>query len=59
MGTQAGRTHEEGHESRRIETGHDWLDNNGVNILMAFVMSAGAMGIAQWVWGTDVSELWV
>ena len=59
VGSQAGRAHEEGHESRRIETGHDWLDNNGVNILMAALMSLGAMCIAQWVWGVDVRELWV
>lgn len=61
LGTHPGRPHEEGHESRRIETGHDWLDNNGVNILMAFLMSMGAMGVAQWAWGTDLfelSELW-
>ncbi|KAJ5587134.1 uncharacterized protein N7459_002899 [Penicillium hispanicum] len=57
VGAQAGRAHEEGHESRRIETGHDWLDNNGVNMLMAALMSVGAMGIAQWVWGVDVREL--
>ncbi|KAJ5770479.1 uncharacterized protein N7511_002530 [Penicillium nucicola] len=38
---------EETHESRRVETGHDWLDNNGVNIFMAASMSVGAMGIAQ------------
>jgi len=59
VGNQAGRAHEEGHESRRVETGHDWLDNNGVNILMAALMSLGAMGIAQRVWGVDVRELWV
>lgn len=58
VGTQAGQAHE-GHESRRIETGHDWLDNNGVNILMAALMSLGAMCIAQWVWEVDVRELWV
>lgn len=59
VGTKPGREHEEGHESRRIETGHDWLDNNGVNFLMAFLMSVGAMAIAQSTWGTDLSELWV
>ncbi|KAJ5670454.1 uncharacterized protein N7477_005817 [Penicillium maclennaniae] len=58
VGTQAGQAHD-GHESRRIETGHDWLDNNGVNVLMAALMSLGAMCIAQWVWGVDVRELWV
>ncbi|KAJ5141850.1 hypothetical protein N7526_002845 [Penicillium atrosanguineum] len=40
QGNQAGQAHE-GHESRRIETGHDWLDNNGVNTLMAALMSLG------------------
>jgi hypothetical protein len=59
VGTQPGRAHEEGRESRRIEIGHDWLDNNGVNVLMAVLMSVGAMGVAQWVWGVDVRELWV
>lgn len=59
VGTQAVQAHDEGHESRRIETGHDWLDNNGVNILMAALMSLGGMCIAQWVWGVDVRELWV
>lgn len=50
---------DESHESRRLETGHDWLDNNGVNLLMAATMSVGAMGIAQWFWGLDVFELLV
>ncbi|KAJ6099052.1 hypothetical protein N7467_000587 [Penicillium canescens] len=48
---------EEAHESRRVETGHDWLDNNGVNVLMAATMSVGAMGIAQYVWGLNVFEM--
>lgn len=56
--SQTDRAHEEGHESRRIESGHDWLDNNGVNVLMAVLMSVGAMGIAQWVWGIELQELW-
>ncbi|KAJ5610912.1 hypothetical protein N7510_007631 [Penicillium lagena] len=56
-GSQPGRTHEEVKESRRIEVGRDWLDNNGVNMLMAATMSFGAMGVAQWVWGVDVREL--
>lgn len=51
--------HEKSHESRRVETGHDWLDNNGVNVLMAATMSVGAMGIAQYVWGLNVFELFV
>ncbi|KAJ5558849.1 hypothetical protein N7535_009269 [Penicillium sp. DV-2018c] len=56
-GNQATSTIDHGHESRRIETGHDWLDNNGVNLLMAATMSLGAMGIAQWFWDLDLSEL--
>ncbi|KAJ5980708.1 hypothetical protein N7481_008006 [Penicillium waksmanii] len=56
--SQTDRAHQEGHESRRIESGHDWLDNNGVNVLMAVLMSVGAMGIAQWVWGVELQELW-
>ncbi|KAJ5120275.1 uncharacterized protein N7515_009663 [Penicillium bovifimosum] len=57
QGNQASSTIEPGHESRRVETGHDWLDNNGVNLLMAATMSVGAMGIAQWFWELDVFEL--
>ncbi|OQE45084.1 hypothetical protein PENCOP_c002G04297 [Penicillium coprophilum] len=56
-GTQVINTVDETHESRRLATGHDWLDNNGVNLLMAATMSVGAMGIAQWFWGLDMSEL--
>lgn len=48
-----------GHESRRVESGRDWLDNNGVNLLMAATMSIGAMGIAQCYWGLDVADLLV
>ena len=62
VGTQAKNVHEghvENYESRRIESGHDWLDNNGVNMLMAVLMSVGAMGIAQQAWGVDMRELWL
>ncbi|PYI14607.1 DUF92 domain protein [Aspergillus violaceofuscus CBS 115571] len=48
---------DEGHESRRVESGHDVLDNNAVNVLMALIMSVGAMGVARWVWGVDVMDL--
>ncbi|KAJ5656575.1 hypothetical protein N7507_008525 [Penicillium longicatenatum] len=57
VGTQSGQ--EDSHESRRVESGHDWLDNNGVNVLMALLMSVGAMGIAQWIWRVDLQELLV
>ncbi|PYH94930.1 hypothetical protein BO71DRAFT_324386 [Aspergillus ellipticus CBS 707.79] len=53
----AGETAETRHESRRVESGWDLLDNNAVNVLMAFTMSAGAMGVASWVWDIDVTEL--
>ncbi|KAJ5101998.1 Protein of unknown function DUF92 TMEM19 [Penicillium alfredii] len=59
VGSQLGRAHKESNESRRLESGHDWLDNNEVNLLMAATMSLGAMGVAQWVWGVDVREAWV
>ena len=56
-GSSAKLAREESHESRRVETGHDWLDNNGVNLLMAATMSVGAMGISQWLWGLDITDL--
>ncbi|EEH47302.2 uncharacterized protein PADG_03400 [Paracoccidioides brasiliensis Pb18] len=37
------------HESRKIEAGHDILDNNQVNIFMAFIMSCSAMAVAWYV----------
>ncbi|KAL2843900.1 integral membrane protein DUF92-domain-containing protein [Aspergillus pseudoustus] len=42
------------HESRRVESGWDILDNNAVNVLMAFLMSVGAMGAASHVWDLSV-----
>ena len=48
-GTQPGRPHDDKHESRRLENGQDWLDNNAVNLVMASIMSFGAMGIASLV----------
>ncbi|RAH49771.1 DUF92 domain-containing protein [Aspergillus brunneoviolaceus CBS 621.78] len=50
-------TTDDRHESRRVESGHDILDNNAVNVLMAVVMSVGAMGVAGWVWGLDGADL--
>ncbi|PYH66858.1 DUF92 domain-containing protein [Aspergillus vadensis CBS 113365] len=55
-GTSAGET-ESGHESRRVESGRDLLDNNAVNLLMAFTMSVGAMGAASWAWGLNIADL--
>lgn len=50
VGVSPGREHDEEHESRRVENGRDWLDNNGVNVLMAGLMSLGGMGVARLVW---------
>ncbi|KAF2461220.1 integral membrane protein DUF92-domain-containing protein [Lineolata rhizophorae] len=44
------------HESRRIEVGHDVLSNNGVNLLMATLMSIGAMVGAAMMWGISLGE---
>ncbi|KAL8730703.1 MAG: hypothetical protein Q9166_003895 [cf. Caloplaca sp. 2 TL-2023] len=41
---------QDGHSSRRVESGISFLDNNGVNVLMAFTMSIGGMIIAAYVW---------
>ncbi|OJJ58089.1 hypothetical protein ASPSYDRAFT_46080 [Aspergillus sydowii CBS 593.65] len=54
-GTDAGE--EAHHESRRVESGADILDNNAVNVLMALTMSVGAMGIASYIWGLPISEI--
>ena len=43
--------------SRRIESGRGLLDNNGVNFLMAGIMSAGAVGVAGWWCGVDVNSV--
>ena len=36
--------------SRRIESGIGLLDNNAVNVLMAFLMSVGGMWLGSYVW---------
>ena len=36
--------------SRRIESGLGLLDNNAVNVLMAFLMSIGGMLISSYMW---------
>lgn len=38
------------HESRKIEVGRDILDNNAVNVLMAALVSLGAMVVTCLVW---------
>lgn len=45
------------HESRKIEVGSDILDNNAVNILMAGLVSVGAMVAACIVWDLPFSSI--
>ena len=49
-----GRSHkdEDGqHASRHVLIGREVLDNNGVNLLMAFLSSVTGMGVASIYWG--------
>ncbi|KAL3475672.1 integral membrane protein DUF92-domain-containing protein [Aspergillus californicus] len=57
-GTSAGTksADETNHESRRVESGHDILDNNAVNVLMALIMSVGAMGVASYAWDLSILD---
>lgn len=43
--------------TRVIESGWDILDNNGVNFLMAFTMSVGAMAGAASYWGQPLATI--
>lgn len=54
VGSQPGTQHPE-HESRRVESGFDLLDNNDVNVLMAAIMSIGGMAVASYVWDVPLS----
>lgn len=45
------------HESRKIEVGSDILDNNAVNILMAAMVSGGAMLVTCVVWDIPFSSI--
>ncbi|KAF7125269.1 hypothetical protein CNMCM5793_001447 [Aspergillus hiratsukae] len=56
-GTSPGRATESHHESRRVESGWDVLDNNAVNVLMAFMMSVGGMLVACWAWDFSISDI--
>jgi hypothetical protein len=53
-GSQPG-THDPEHESRKVESGFDLLDNNDVNVLMAAIMSVGGMVVASYVWNVTLS----
>lgn len=56
-GTHPGRPHDPTHESRRVESGRDLLDNNAVNVLMASIMSLGGIALASWFWDVPVSGI--
>ena len=43
--------------SRRIESGLGLLDNNMVNLLMAFLMSVGGMVISGYVWHIPLQSI--
>lgn len=43
--------------SRLIESGLGLLDNNAVNLLMAFLMSLGGMLLAGYLWGLPVQSI--
>ncbi|KXJ91142.1 integral membrane protein DUF92-domain-containing protein [Microdochium bolleyi] len=43
--------------TRVVETGHDFLDNNQVNVLMAFLMSVGGMVLAARQWGVPLGDV--
>jgi hypothetical protein len=43
------------HGSRKIESGYDILDNNAVNVLMAALMSVGAMAFASYYWNIPLN----
>jgi hypothetical protein len=47
----------EHHESRKLESGKDILDNNGVNLLMAGIMSVGGMVAASIYWGVPLGSI--
>lgn len=47
----------DGNSSRRVESGISLLDNNAVNLLMAFVMSAGGMVVSGYLWDLPLGTI--
>ena len=43
--------------SRRVESGLGLLDNNAVNVLMAFLMSIGGILISGYVWDIPLRSI--
>ncbi|KAL8809460.1 MAG: hypothetical protein Q9223_006949 [Gallowayella weberi] len=50
-------TKQKGNSSRRVESGIGFLDNNAVNVTMAFTMSVGGMVAAAYVWDLPLSTI--
>ncbi|CAI6240227.1 unnamed protein product [Periconia digitata] len=48
---------DEHHESRKVTVGHDILDNNGVNLLMAATISVGSMVAASLYWNVPLGSI--
>ena len=42
--------------SRKVESGWAVLDNNGVNVLMAALMSFGGIAVAGWMWSVPLQS---
>ena len=51
------RGKKEGKNSRRIESGVGFLDNNAVNLLMALTMSVGGMVLASYAWQLPLESI--
>ncbi|KAL8678871.1 MAG: hypothetical protein Q9186_004806 [Xanthomendoza sp. 1 TL-2023] len=51
-------TKQKGNSSRRVESGISFLDNNAVNVIMAFTMSVGGMLVAAYVWDLPLITTW-
>lgn len=43
--------------SRKVESGIGVLDNNAVNVLMAFIMSFGGMMVMSYVWDLPLKSI--
>ncbi|KAF2266768.1 hypothetical protein CC78DRAFT_531219 [Lojkania enalia] len=56
-GTSVSNVADGQHESRKIEVGHDILDNNAVNIVMAALVSMGSMVMASFIWDVPLSSI--
>ena len=45
------------HSSRKVVVGRDVLDNNGVNLLMAALVSVGSMAVAAVIWSVPLGSI--